>query len=189
MIKRLFKAHEQSGFVLIEMLMVIAISGLIIAGIVEVTVQTVVITAANNSRIAAVKQVENAIHWIERDAQMASSKSIEPSDSTVTDFPLELSWIHFEDNYTHFITYRLDNSVLIRREEVKDITEPENHELISDTVTVICNNVMASDSNYAFNAEILEVNLTVTVSDFRSATEARTLYVIPRVSKEVEQDD
>ena len=189
MIKRLFKAHEQSGFVLIEMLMTIAISGLVVASIVEVTVQTVVINAANNSRITAVKQVENAIHWIERDAQMASSKSIEPSDSSLTDFPLELSWTHFEDNYTHFITYRLDNGVLLRREEVKDIAEAENEELISDTETMICNNVIAADSNYAFNGEILEVHLTVTVSGFRSATESRTLYVIPRVSKETEQDD
>ena len=189
MIKKLFKAHEQNGFALIEMLMAIAISGLIIAGIVDVTVQTIVINAAHNSRMTAIKQVENAIHWIERDAQMASSKSIEPSDSTVTDFPLELSWTHFEDNYTHFITYRVDNGVLLRREVVKDIAEAENEELISDTETMICNNVIAADSNYAFNAEILEVNLTVTVSGFRSATESRTLYVMPRVNKEVEQDD
>jgi prepilin-type N-terminal cleavage/methylation domain-containing protein len=189
MIKRLFKAHEQSGFVLIEMLVAIAISGIVLGSIVEVTVQTFVINAASNSQMAAVKQVENAIHWIERDAQMASLKSIEPSDSTVTNFPLELSWTHFEDNYTHFITYRIDNSVLLRREEVKDIAESENEELISDTETMICNDIIAADSNYAFDAEILEVNLTVTVSGFRSATESRTLYVIPRVSKEVEQDD
>lgn len=179
MIKKLIEVHDQSAFVLIEMLMAIAISSLIIVGIVEITVQTVAINASDNSQMSAVKQVESAIHWIERDAQMASAKWISPKDSTVTDFPLYLQWTGFEDNYTHKIAYILDNGALLRREIIEDIDD----EVISETETFISDNIITVDSNYAFNGEILEVNLKATVGDYRSATELRTLYVIPRVSK------
>ena len=178
MIKKLIIANDQSGFVLIEMLMAIAISALIIVGIVDVTVQTVVVNAADNSQMSAIKQVENAIHWIERDAQMASAKWIFPKDSTVTDFPLYLQWTGFEDNYTYKITYILDNGVLLRQEVIEDIDD-----VISETELFICDNIIDLESNYAFNGEILEVNLKATVGNFRTATESRTLYVIPRVNK------
>jgi prepilin-type N-terminal cleavage/methylation domain-containing protein len=185
MMKQLRKIiNTQGGFSMIEMLVAIAISGLIIGLIVDVTAQTLVINAADNSRMAAVKQVENAIHWIERDGQMASSKSI---DSTATQFPLELRWTGFENGYTHFITYDVNNGELSRHEVVKDISEPENKEVISETETFICDNIV--DAGYAFDGKILEVNLTAHVSDYRSATETRTLYVIPRVGKEAEEDD
>jgi prepilin-type N-terminal cleavage/methylation domain-containing protein len=177
LIKKLIKANDQSGFVLIEMLMAIAISALVLVGIVEITVQTVIVHAADTSQMRAVKQVENAIHWIERDAQMASAKWISPKDSTVTAFPLYLQWTGFEDNYTHKITYVLDSGALRREEVIEDIND-----VISETETFICDNIIESESNYAFDGEILEVNLQATVSDFRSATESRTLYVIPRVS-------
>lgn len=178
MINKLIDTNNQRGFVLIEMLIVIAISGLIIVGIVEITVQTLIVSASDNSQMSAVKQVENAIHWIERDAQMASTKWIYPADSTVTDFPLYLEWTNFEDNYTHTITYQLDNGSLLREEVIEDFDD----DVLSETETFICDNIVESESNYAFNGEILEVNLKVTVDDFRSATESRTLYVIPRVS-------
>lgn len=177
MTRQQFKANAQCGFALVEMLVAIAISGLIVAVIVEVTAQTFIISAADNSRMAAVKQVENAIHWIERDGQMASRTSISPDDSAVTDFPLYLQWTGFEDNYTHSVTYALDGDVLRRREVIEDIDE----EPISDSETLICENIVAADSSYSFNGEILKVNLTATVDGFRSATESRTLYVIPRV--------
>ena len=178
MIKKLLGVKEQSGFVLIEMLMAIAISALILVGIVDITVQTVIVNASDTNQMRAIKQVENAIHWIERDAQMASTKWISPKDSTVTDFPLYLQWTGFEDNYTHKITYMLDNGALLREEIIEDIDD-----VISETETFICDNIIEAESNYAFNGEILEVNLKATVGSFRTATESRTLYVIPRVSK------
>ena len=68
MIKKLIKAKDQSGFVMIEVLMAIAISALILVGIVDITVQTVIVNASDTNQMRAIKQVENAIHWIERDA-------------------------------------------------------------------------------------------------------------------------
>jgi prepilin-type N-terminal cleavage/methylation domain-containing protein len=171
MIKKLLKANDQSGFVLVEMLMAIAITALIIVGIVDITERTFVINAADNSQMSAIKQVENAIHRIERDAQMASANLILSINPTLPNFPLNLQWTSF-DGVTHFVTYTLDNGVLNRTENASgNINE-----------TFICDNIIAADSNYTFNGKILEVNLKATVSDFRSATESRTLYVMPRVS-------
>ena len=98
MIKKLIERNGQSGFVLIEMLMAIAIGALILVGIVDITVQTIVVNASDENQMRAIKQVENAIHWIERDSQMSSTEWISPKDSTVTNFPLYLQWTGFEDN-------------------------------------------------------------------------------------------
>ena len=177
MIKKNVKSDRQSGFVLIEMLIAIAIGGLIIVGIVDVTVQTIIVNASDESQMRVVKQVENAIHWIERDSQMSSREWIFPNDSTITDFPLYLQWTGFEDDFSHKVTYKLDNGTLLREEIVEDI----NGDVISETETFICDNIIEAESSYAFNGEILEVNLKATAGDFRSVTRSRTLYVIPRV--------
>jgi prepilin-type N-terminal cleavage/methylation domain-containing protein len=178
MMKKLRKIiNAQSGFSMIEMLVAIAIGGLIIALIVDVTAQTLIINAADSSRMGAVKQVENAIHWMERDGQMANSEMITPADSTVTDFPLVLQWTSFEDGYVHTITYnREEGSGVLTRDEIIDKGGKEDP---VTTQTMICDNVVSA--SYLFNGKILEVDLTAHVSDYRSATETRTLYVVPRV--------
>lgn len=178
MIKKLIERNGQSGFVLIEMLMAIAIGALILVGIVDITVQTIVVNASDENQMRAIKQVENAIHWIERDSQMSSTEWISPKDSTVTNFPLYLQWTGFEDSYTHKITYILDNGALLRGEIIEDVDN-----IISETETFICDNIIEAESNYSFNGEILKVNLKATIDEFRSATESRTLYVIPRVNE------
>ena len=167
------KLINQRGFTLIEMLIAIAIAGLIISSIAAVIMQTVTVSAADSKRMEAVKQVENALHWIDRDAQMTSRNSLNTNNPTLPNFPLKLSWINF-DGEQHAVTYSIVSGVLQRSESVNGGTA---------SVSSIAQHIVAASSNYTFDGRVLIVNLTSTTVGFGSASESRTLYVIPRVGQ------
>jgi prepilin-type N-terminal cleavage/methylation domain-containing protein len=179
MIKKLVNNRRQPAFTLVELVVAVAISGIMIAGITTAIVQSITVSAANKTRMEAIKQVENAIHWIERDVQMASSKSISPNNSTVTSFPLSLRWPDFSDDSTHAVSYTIVNGILQRNEVITDM---DGH-VISNSSTRIASNVITGNCNYIFDGSILELNIKVDVNGYKPATELRTLYVIPRVAK------
>ena len=82
--------RRQRGFTLIELLVALAITGAISGGITMSIFQTLDYSARSNARMVAIKQVENAIHHISRDVQMA--QIIEPAaDPDPDGFPLTLT--------------------------------------------------------------------------------------------------
>ena len=78
---------NQKGFTLVELLISLAITAVISSAITLSISQVFSVSIASKNRMEAVKQVENGLHYINRDAQMASS--IVP---TSNDFPLILTW-------------------------------------------------------------------------------------------------
>jgi len=62
---------SQEGFTLIETLVVIALLGAI-GGVMSMTIITIMnISAQSNDHVIALRQVQNAGHWISRDTEMA----------------------------------------------------------------------------------------------------------------------
>ena len=105
-------SRRQRGFTLIELLVALAITGAISGGITMSIFQTLDYNARSNARMVAVKQVENAIHHISRDVQMA--QIIEPAaDPDPDGFPLILTWIEWS-NTENVVTYRIVGSELKR---------------------------------------------------------------------------
>ena len=102
---------NESGFTLIEMLVSLAITGLIGLGTTVSIAQLSNETATNNDFITAGRNVMNAIYWISQDAQAAQTVS------GVTGFPqtdaLSLAWVDW-DNSSHNATYSLENGQLKR---------------------------------------------------------------------------
>ena len=180
MLKKLFPPEgNQKGFTLVELLVAIAITGIISLVIIGVTLQVITVNSADSNRMDAVKQVENALHWINRDAQMAWPSSILPGDNTTTSFPLFLKWTDYsddpsEENMQYEVTY------IINPDGVLERAQTVNAGAIS--YTYICGNINSTNSNYNFNGEVLTINLTSTVEGLRSATETRTLQVKPRTT-------
>jgi prepilin-type N-terminal cleavage/methylation domain-containing protein len=107
---RLFNKKD-CGFTLIEIMVSLAITGLIGLGAAMSSAQVLNETSRNNNFTTASRNVMNAEYWIGRDAQMAQFIS------GVAGFPgtsaLSLSWLEW-DNSSHNATYSLQNGRLLR---------------------------------------------------------------------------
>jgi prepilin-type N-terminal cleavage/methylation domain-containing protein len=76
------------GFTLIELVVAMAITGILGAGVLTSLYQIRNVNDTDNARMSAVKQVENAVFYINRDAQ--SAQTITPGEDA--GFPLTLTW-------------------------------------------------------------------------------------------------
>ena len=81
----------QKGFTLPELLITVAITGLIVSFLGAAIYQIVTVTDYSNQRIMAMHELQNAAHWFSRDGQMASTASggselvlTLPDDSSIT---------------------------------------------------------------------------------------------------------
>jgi len=63
----------QKGFTLIEFIVVVALAGILGAGITTFAVQTIKETQRSSDSMQAIQQVENAGYWVSRDVQMAET--------------------------------------------------------------------------------------------------------------------
>jgi len=104
---------DQKGFTLIEVLVTLAITGLIAVGATTAIFQVFGHNTRNTAHMTAVCQVENAVRWINNDAQMA--QTVEPSGDS--GFPLNLTWIEW-NNTSHQVTYTLEDGKLKRSHSV-----------------------------------------------------------------------
>jgi prepilin-type N-terminal cleavage/methylation domain-containing protein len=89
-VRKLFLKREtkgQRGFTLLEMAIALLITATLSFGIVSATSQITGINSLDNAHVVAVKQVENAIHYINRDVQMAQKVEIDG-----TGYWLRLTW-------------------------------------------------------------------------------------------------
>ena len=94
---------NQRGFSLIEMIIVLAIIGFVVAGTNIAIFQVIRGSSSSSNHMTAVRQVQNAGYWISRDAQMA--QDLAPSLSP-NGFPLTLSWTD-RNGYDHQVVYSL----------------------------------------------------------------------------------
>jgi prepilin-type N-terminal cleavage/methylation domain-containing protein len=97
---------NQRGFTLIELMMAIAIAGLISTGVTMTFYQVVTGGARANNRVTAIGQVQHAGYWVSNDAQLAQNVIV--NDADPTGFPLILSWVGW-DNQEHEVTYSLED--------------------------------------------------------------------------------
>ena len=172
MIKRMLSAikNAQNGIALPEVLIGIAITGVISGVMVMTLLQTDDIGTSNRNRMVSVNYVHNAGYWIQVDAKMAHTITVDGSDSGL---PLTLNWIEW-DNTTHQVTYSLEDGNLQRAHSFNGGTPMAN--VIAQSVET------DSDlTNCQFADGVLTFKLTTTEGNGpRSNTETRVFNYKPR---------
>ena len=66
---------DQKGFTLPELLITVAITGLIASFLGTAIYQIITVTEYGNDKAIATHELQNAAHWVSRDGQMASTAS------------------------------------------------------------------------------------------------------------------
>lgn len=94
---------NQRGFTLVEVIIVLAIIGIVIGAATMTIVQVINGSSSTSNHMIAIRQVQNAGYWVSRDVQMA--QSVAPAlDSD--GFPLTLTWTD-RDGDDHQVVYSL----------------------------------------------------------------------------------
>ena len=112
----------QRGFTLIEVLIVITLTGLIAGGLTTTIMQVVTMSHRTANRMTAVRQVQQAGFWVSPDVQMSQPDEVDTgNDPGTPEFELlTLGWIEFEGaaNPTHEVIYTLEDGELWRSHSV-----------------------------------------------------------------------
>ncbi|MFC1910747.1 type II secretion system protein J [Chloroflexota bacterium] len=100
---------NQSGFGLLEIVIALALVGILGTGITTFTVQTITETNRSSFHVQAIQQLENAGYWVSRDVQMAQTVTPGPNAG----FPLQVNWID-ENQNTFQVTFSINDTQLQR---------------------------------------------------------------------------
>ncbi len=145
---------SQKGFTLIELIIAIALTGIIGAAATMSIHQVITSTALSNNENTAINQVRNASYWISRDAQMA--QSIMAENLTAPKI-LVLDWVGLEwkeessGNECHniyHVEYHYDGNELERYQKITtrkytttgqlvETVESESTMLVAEHITSI----------------------------------------------------
>ncbi len=172
---------KQRGFTLIELLIAIAITALITGVITTAIFQTFTVSARTSSHMTAVRQVQNAGHWISQDAQMA--QEVEPTPAPDPDgFPLTLTWTDWDDNEKHEVIYTLENMIGGAKQlERQHLTYDGSGNEIGDETSIVARYIDSTYTNCQVTAGVLMVTVTAAVGDYpETVSETRVYEITPR---------
>ena len=170
---------NQRGFTLIELLVAMAISGAIGGVTLTSIYQVGAYQSMDRARMSCVKQVENAIHYIVRDAQMAQVVTVTPSPDA-DGFPLTLRWTEWnkddDSNIDHEVEYRLSLSGTELERSYEVGSDPP---VVMTVARYLDNNPATTSCAYSGGAVNLEI--TARINGFpKDISESRKTKIIPR---------
>ncbi len=191
-LSRLFR-KDQGGFTMVELLVAIAITGVIITAISGAVFQVVAGNIQNSNQMTATRQVQQVGYWMSQDGQMSITASSTDDAGTAEIEKLTLTWTEYTDwkteallepPYTqnvisliinHKVIYTLSDGTLLRNEyQTDNIREDEfdpntSYSLFSTTHIA----QFISYIDCAISAKKIVVDVTAEVTGFRTATENR----------------
>jgi len=190
----------QGGFTLVELLVAIAITGVIITAISTAVFQVVAGNIYNSNQMTATRQVQQVGFWMSQDGQMATTASSADDPGTTENEVLTLTWTEYkswktepllEPPYTegvisiivnHKVIYIVSDGALSRNEyrtgEIReDEFDPETDYSLFST-TRIAQFIRSIDCTVS--AKKIVVDVTATVEGFRTATENRVYEISMR---------
>ncbi len=162
------RSGNQKAFTIIELLIGIAVIGILAPVLGLSIVHMTNVNASASNQMLAVKQVERAVYWISRDTQMA--QSIQTGGGS--GFPLNLYWKSWDSTSTN-VTYSIQDDEIIRSYSING-AEP------TDMVVGQYIDVDEEATNCQYDDIALTFKITVTTGGYRSISETRECIVIPK---------
>ena len=163
------RIKKQNGYGLIEMVIGLALTGILATGITTFTVQTITESTRSNNHMQAMMQLENAGFWISRDVQMSGNITLGPDAG----FPLQLTREDADLN-EYQVTFTLAEN-RIQRSQIKNGGAP--------TQTLIAENINPAPSltNISYSGDLLLFNVT---STFGNKDTSRSYQIKKRLDME-----
>ncbi len=125
------------------------------------------LNARTANHLTAVRQVQNAGHWITSDAKMA--QNVVTENLTAREV-LRLTWTEWGSTKNQVITYTLVGEELWRSHFIGGV---QHETLVAQYISAI---------SCHFDGGQLTLDVTATVSGWQPATETRIFEVVPRPS-------
>ncbi len=151
--------RRQNGFTLIEVIIGVALLGILGTGVTSMVSQTVSENVNNRNRMQATQELETAGYWLNRDVQMSAVVTV----SGASGLPLVLSWTEWSGD-TYQVTYSIVNGKFQRSQVV-------NGGAAAVMTLVPTINTGTSLTNCSYSGGMLTIKLTSTIG---TTTETRT---------------
>ena len=173
---------KQRGFTIIEMLVVLVITGLISTGITMSIFQVINAIDSIPRHMIAITQVENAGYWITRDAKMA--QSIIADTETLT-----LAWVGWEYESvgntcidTYEVRYTYAGNKFWRHQTITTDKYDSSGNLVEPTAPSLASMLVAENITAItplMDGQKLTVSITASVGEIE---EKRTYEITPRTN-------
>jgi prepilin-type N-terminal cleavage/methylation domain-containing protein len=175
-----FIRKGQRGFTLVELIIAIAIAGLITGGITAAVMQVLTINSRSSNHMIAVRQVQQAGKEVSKDA--LQSQNVNPAEAAEedpfgTNFPLSFNWTDWE-GLENVVVYTIEDGELKRSHSVNGTAQTTAPAVVAEYIDVTLVTAKAK-TNCDWNeaSRVLTFTVTATVG---TESETRIYEVEPR---------
>ena len=155
---------SQKGFTLVEILVVTAIGGMLMAGLATAIIQVYLGNIRNSGQVVILTELDHAVLWIKKDLAMVQNTD----DLTEEDqIPVTLEWTDYtgwttEEMRDHYVTYALSGTELLRTYDgtpyvigrhITDIGFTQNGGAINVTITANSEGVSQQTETLEFSVQ------------------------------------
>ena len=179
----------QSGFTLMELLVAVAITGIISLGLVMTIYQIIAGNLRSSGEMAVIREAQNAGYWMSHDTQMAQDVSVDDDPGTADTELVTLTWFEYNwdsttndrRGYGHRVIYVLDGEEL-RRDYYTDPYEEggaePGTEFAFQNSTFVAKHLESLACVYLSGQ--LEITVTASVGGWQPQSATRKYKVMPR---------